>query len=73
LGTRKGLKRNKKPYVFLFSEFCEAKLHWRTNGFLLERKARFFAAEPQKMRPNFQKKAAYGDIAGVSMRMACPK
>jgi hypothetical protein len=40
-GTRKGLKRNKKPYGFLFSEFCEAKLHLGTNGFLLERKARF--------------------------------
>jgi hypothetical protein len=40
-GTRKGLKRNKKPYDFLFSEFCEAKLHSGTSGFLLERKARF--------------------------------
>jgi hypothetical protein len=35
------LKRNKKPHGFLFSEFCEAKLHLGTNGFLLERKARF--------------------------------
>jgi hypothetical protein len=37
-GTRKGLKRNKKP-----------------QGFLLERKARFFAASPQKMRPKQEK------------------
>jgi hypothetical protein len=28
-------------------------------GFLLERIARFFAAEPQKMRPNFTRYAAF--------------
>jgi hypothetical protein len=40
----------------LFSEFCEAKLHWGTNGFLLERIARFPAAKRPEMRPKKQEK-----------------
>jgi hypothetical protein len=43
-GTRKGLKRK---YFFA-----------ATRQKRLERKARFFAVKPQKMRPNFLKKVS---------------